>query len=121
MNPPRIFFEQYLERYGECPRVKKARELNKLGLIDEKKDGLTWEIRPIPGYNATTYRVSYDQATQSYFCNGKMCIKNNHKGMICAHILAVNLYLRLKRDHEIERHGNFQAIATLPYEQRFSF
>ncbi|RLJ08637.1 MAG: hypothetical protein DRP12_00285 [Candidatus Aenigmatarchaeota archaeon] len=52
----------------------------------------SWIVRPIPGYNKTTYEVTSDG---SFFrCS---CQYNRTKGLVCSHILAVTEYIKMRR------------------------
>lgn len=117
---PHVYYAQYLEKFKGA-RINKARELNRLKLVKETDDELTWEILPIDGYNKTKYRVGYDLVHHTYFCNGKMCVKNNKKGMICAHVIAVNLFLRIKYDQMSEGFDRSNFWPNLETMQRYNW
>jgi len=98
---PIIFYDAYLELF-KGTRIEKARKLNRLKLIEEISK-YEWRIKPIPGYNETSYKVIWDPARQRYYCDGKNCVTNNRKGQVCAHIIAVNLFLKIRKEHETGR------------------
>ena len=95
---PIIYFDNYLVLFGGS-RIEKARKINRLRLIEETSK-YEWVIKPIPGYNETTYKVIWDSSKKRYYCDGRNCVRNNRKGQVCAHIIAVNLFLKIRRDQE---------------------
>lgn len=99
---PIIFYDAYLEMFGGT-RIDKARKLNRLKLIEEISRH-EWRIKPIQGYNETSYKVIWDSEKQRYYCDGRNCMKNNRKGQVCAHIISVNLFLKIKEDQEKMRY-----------------
>lgn len=68
----------------------KALKFNRLGLVQAMGDG-EFQVKPIPGYNSTTYLIEYLDAG-SWRCQ---CQHQNVNHTDCSHILAVLLYLQI--------------------------
>ena len=105
--PPHHFEEKFEARveHKDLPRwdvelgtmkgtvLAKARKLNKFKCIVHLGVGI-YDIKPIPGYNKTTYRVNLMPES----CNCQYNKKG--KGKTCAHIMAVHLYKKLRSENE---------------------
>ena len=71
----------------------KARKLNKFKCIVHLGVGV-YDVKPILGYNKTTYRVNLMPES----CNCQYNKKG--AGKSCAHIMAVHLYKKLRSENE---------------------
>ena len=63
----------------------KARKLNKLKCVEQIAVAV-YDVKPIPGYNKTTYRV--DLMPESCNCQAN----KNGTGKTCSHIMSVHLF-----------------------------
>jgi len=77
----------------------KARKFVELGLIDYDKEKKCYLCKPIPGYNKTTYHITWNKFHLKYKGEGNgdfecSCQFNQKTKKMCSHILA--LYMQLK-------------------------
>ena len=84
---------QKLMGLGDRPIATKAHRFLKEKCVKYNPDKKAFEVKPIKGYNKTTYTVKPTNDEIGFKCN---CQYHTKTKKVCSHILAVRLSLKIK-------------------------
>ena len=87
-----------LEGVKQCGAIKtKAQKFLKLGLVGYDPETKAFNVRPIPGYNKTTYFINSSDGHFNCTCQFYNTVSKEWLHPTCSHIQAVKFYLEMKR------------------------
>ena len=91
METELCFYDRYLEELKGSV-ISKARKFNRLNLVKRTGEN-SFAVLPIPGYNSSTYTVTFEDETGT--CN---CQANRINNRVCSHMMAVSLFIKTREN-----------------------